>query len=211
MNCILCSGSTVLFFQDASTRKKYLKCDLCDLVFMLPTDRLSFPEEKQRYLTHKNSFEDVEYSKYIMPIFEFVLKNMSRQSKGLDYGCGSVPMITHLLNQQGFELSTYDPFFKNEPRALEQFYDYVVSIEVIEHFHYPANEFAQFFKLLKKFGFVAMMSSPLDKKIDFGRWHYRRDLTHVCFYSEKTFQWIKTNFGFTSYEFIAPRTHILRK
>ena len=32
--------------------------------------------------------------------------------------------------------------------------------------------------------------------IDFSKWWYKNDLTHVFIYSEKTFEWIKKEFGF---------------
>lgn len=211
MNCILCASESSHFFSAPTEAKSYLRCPECDLIFMLPKYRLNDEQERDRYLTHKNSLDDVEYSKYVKPIFDYVIKHVELSSKGLDYGCGEVPMITHLLKKNGYDLSTFDPYFKNDLQSLESTYDFIVSVEVIEHFYSPAQEFTRLKSLLNKTGFIALMTSPHDQQTNFAQWHYRRDPTHVCFYSEKTFAWIKNHFGFDSYEFIQPRTHILKK
>jgi len=35
------------------------------------------------------------------------------------------------------------------------------------------------------------MTDMYDSKIDFSRWYYKNDPTHVFFYSSETFQWIQ--------------------
>ena len=45
---------------------------------------------------------------------------------------------------------------------------------------------------LKPGGILGIMTKlVLDRKA-FSTWHYKNDLTHVCFYSRDTFEWVAT-------------------
>ena len=40
------------------------------------------------------------------------------------------------------------------------------------------------------------MTGIYRQNIDFSKWWYKNDLTHVFIYKEETFEWIKEEFGF---------------
>jgi len=43
---------------------------------------------------------------------------------------------------------------------------------------------------LKPSGVLGIMTKRVIDQEAFSRWHYKDDLTHVCFYSTETFQWL---------------------
>ena len=51
-------------------------------------------------------------------------------------------------------------------------------------------------KLLKDNGTLYLMTGIYRQNIDFSKWWYKNDLTHVFIYTERTFEWIKKEFGF---------------
>jgi hypothetical protein len=40
------------------------------------------------------------------------------------------------------------------------------------------------------------MTDIYNENIDFHKWYYKNDLTHVFIYHKKTIEWIKNNIGF---------------
>ena len=51
--------------------------------------------------------------------------------------------------------------------------------------------------MLKKSSKLYLMTELYNEGIDFARWYYKNDPTHVFFYSQETFDWIKKEFGFS--------------
>ena len=92
-----------------------------------------------------------------------------------------------MLSERGFVMDIYDPLYFNDESLLENRYDFITCTEVVEHFHSPRDEFARLDSLLRPGGWLAIMTSWLTDEIDFSRWHYPRDPTHVCFYAQQTF------------------------
>jgi ubiquinone/menaquinone biosynthesis C-methylase UbiE len=97
----------------------------------------------------------------------------------------------------------YDPLYAPDTAVLNRQYDFVTCSEAVEHFHHPDQDMATLVRLVKPGGWLAVMTSLLDDSIDFARWHYARDPTHVCFYREKTFQWLAAHQSLT----LAVRQH----
>ncbi|WP_258867986.1 class I SAM-dependent methyltransferase [Alkalilimnicola ehrlichii] len=100
-----------------------------------------------------------------------------------------------MLEEKGRSVALYDPFFAPDRAALQTQYDFLVCSEVAEHFHQPAEEFVRLNSLLKPGGVLAVMTNLLAPSIDFGGWHYRRDPTHVVFYTEPTMRWLSKRHG----------------
>jgi hypothetical protein len=44
------------------------------------------------------------------------------------------------------------------------------------------------------------MTDIYDESIDFDKWYYKNDPTHIFMYQRRTFEWIKVNFGFSRVE-----------
>src|SRR6056297_2060745 len=192
-DCPLCGAEGEIFY-----RNKFFKCPVCQGIFM-DKDRLPTPaEEKKRYETHNNDITDPRYRNFVSPITSSIFEYHSPADKGLDFGAGTGPVISAVLQENGYNITPYDPFFENKPELLTDAYDYIVCCEVAEHFHDPAQEFLGLKKLLKKDGHLYIMTELYKENIDFENWHYKDDPTHVFIYQEKTFHYIKETLGFSS-------------
>ncbi len=190
--CPICHHGSKPFFQDT-----HLKCENCRGIFMRKELLLSGEEEKQQYLTHLNDVHDTRYQTFVKPIVDAVLDNFGPLHRGLDFGAGTGPVISWLLSQQGYQIREYDPFFYPYPEILKEQYDYIVACEVVEHFYHPDREFALLKKLLRKGGMLFIMTLLYDDSIDFGRWFYKNEETHVFFYQAETVRWLQEKFDFS--------------
>ncbi len=165
---------------------------------MDPRDRLSPEQERQFYETHNNDVDDPRYQAFVLPITSAVQRDFSPDSLGLDFGAGTGPVITKVLQEQGYALKLYDPFFHRDREVLQHRYDYVVCCEVIEHFGNPAQAFAQLCGCLKPGGKLYCMSVLYNPAIDLSTWYYATDPTHVFFYQAATLHWLQQHLGFAS-------------
>lgn len=191
--CPLCESEAKFFFEH-----KYLRCPECDSIFKHHKLLPSLEEEKKRYTLHNNDVHDPKYQKFVSPIVDAIFEDFVPDSLGLDFGCGSGPVLSKVLSDNGFDVLQYDPLFCNNKATLEKKYDYIVCCEVIEHFHKPNKEFTLLRNLLKEGGKLYCKTHPFDESIDFETWYYKEDETHVFFYQEKTLEWIQKSFGFAS-------------
>lgn len=203
--CPLCSHQADPFFED------YFHCPNCDLRFLHPKRHLTAQAEKGRYDLHTNSFEDHAYRNFLFPLAEAVRTTTPPGAKGLDFGCGPAPVLAHILDEMGFATKIYDPFFYPDKEALSQAYDFICASEVVEHFYEPAKEFENLHSILKPGGLLAIMTAIYSPKIDFSNWYYRKDPTHVVFYSQVTFSWIAQHLDFNAPTFSGDRIVVLMK
>lgn len=162
-----------------------------------PACRLCAEDEKKRYETHNNDPEDEGYRQFVAPIVNAIKKGFAPHHLGLDFGAGTGPVITHVLQQSGYHVNLYDPFFWRHPEHLKLTYDYIACCEVIEHFHNPEKEFGLLRSLLTPNGALYCMTALYNDEIDFENWYYKNDPTHVFFYHRKTVEWIKKQFSFS--------------
>lgn len=197
-HCPLCFESAELF--TTIREKEYYQCFECCGIFLSPQNYLSLDDEKRRYLKHNNDINNVQYQKYALPIVELIKKHFNKTHRGLDFGCGTGPVISKLLIDQGYNIKQYDPFFFDHPELLKSSYDYIVCCEVIEHFKNPAKEFKMLRSMLKPGGKLICKTEKYSPEIDFKNWYYKNDATHVFFYQEKTFDWIKAKLRFSAFE-----------
>jgi len=152
--------------------------------------------EKNRYLEHLNDIDDKRFQQFVSPITRSVLETYQSNQQGLDFGAGHAPVITHVLLQKGYDIKAYDPLFFNEETLLEKQYDYICSCEVIEHFHNPAQSFSLLRRLLKPAGKLFCMTELYHEGVDFHRWNYKNDPTHVFMYHRNTISYIAEKYGF---------------
>ena len=194
-NCPLCSNKGEIYYQYKT--RLYYQCSVCDGIFVdehLKPDKVS---EKLRYKEHNNDVHDTNYQQFVSPITNSILANHKPSASGLDFGAGTGPVIAKILNDNKYVISLYDPFFHDNPGLLNDQYDYIACCEVIEHFHNPQKEFTLLKKLLKKDAVLYCMTDLYNKSIDFHKWYYKNDPTHVFIYQENTIHWIQQEFGFT--------------
>lgn len=196
--CPLCKGKAILF--TTYTGKDYFRCGECQLLFLDPLSYVNHVAEKKRYETHNNDVTDPAYQNFVSPITTAILNDFEPTTKGLDYGCGTGPVATVVLQKKGFNnIALYDPYFENYPERLtENTYDFIICCEVMEHFHHPNTEFKQLSKMLKSSGKLYLKTKlfPRNKSVaDFESWHYKNDETHVCFYSLENLKYIAQRFN----------------
>ena len=189
--CPLCLNSSIPFYKD-----EFYLCSCCDAIFRAAEKLLDNEKEKQRYESHTNDSDDLGYQNFVAPITNAVLKKFSKDDVGLDFGCGKDSPIVKVLRQNEYEILEYDPFFFDDKKLLEKKYDYIACCEVIEHFYNPKKEFELLKKLLKEDGILYLMTGIYNSTIDFSKWWYKNDSTHVFIFQEKTFEYIKNKFDF---------------
>jgi len=193
--CPLCNNNGNLFYR--FKERIYYKCENCEGIFVDKKLKPNSDSEKTRYENHINNVEDKNYQKFVSPITNAILQNCTKNDKGLDFGAGTGPVISKILQDNNFQIAQYDPFFHNYPNLLKQKYDYIACCEVIEHFHNPHKEFVLLKKLLNTNGVLYCMTELYTDKIDFHKWHYKNDFTHVFIYQKKTLEFIKKHFNFS--------------
>jgi SAM-dependent methyltransferase len=115
-----------------------------------------------------------------------------------------------MLEEQGFPMRIFDPFFAPDTEALDHDYDFITCTETAEHFFDPGREFRRLDRLLRPGGWLGVMTEVVDEDRSFQEWYYVRDPTHVAFYRRSTLEWIATSFGW-SVEFPHRNVALFRK
>ncbi len=199
--CPLCGSDKVYLFEEA-WKDMFIRCEQCSLTFRDP-ERWPSPEvERARYEQHENDPADPRYRAFLGRLAGPVAERTSRMGKsrpiiGLDFGCGSGPTLSSLLEEHGFEMFDYDPIFQPDRSALERAYDIITASEVFEHLHAPWSVLQVLDDLLLPGGLLGVMTEMVDDHRDFSSWSYARDPTHVCFYHERTMHWIARRRGWS--------------
>ncbi len=196
MNCRLCKSTAAASY--TGRFGDYFECKRCGSVFLAPEDHLNATDERARYELHDNDVSGGDYQQFVTPIVDKVLASFTTGQRGLDYGCGTGPVISHMLGKHGYAVDLYDPIFVNETLVFRNRYDFIVCCEVIEHFRHPAREFLKLQQLLKPRGKLICMTQLLDGDIDFSEWRYKDDPTHIFFYRARTIEFIQKTFGFAA-------------
>ena len=208
-NCSLCSSAdTGLFFED--NRRVYLRCFNCKLVFVPRRYWLSAEDERATYDLHENDPLDQGYRRFLSRLSAPLLEKLDSNQKGLDFGCGPSPTLSVLLEEHGQQVALYDRFYYNDPAVLDQNYDFICAAEVMEHLRDPGREFSRLFRMLKRGGWLGIMTKLVIDQHAFSRWHYIRDMTHICFYSRSTFEYLAQRFN-AELSFVANDVILLNK
>lgn len=194
MRCPLCRGPAVEELARVHG-DPYLRCARCALTFLHPGRRPSRAEERARYEEHENDPADARYRAFLDRLAAPLSERLSPGMEGLDYGAGPGPTLSVMLEERGFPMQVWDPFFAPDPRVLEARYDFVTCTETAEHFFEPGEEFRRLDGLLRRPGWLGVMTRVLEDDTAFADWWYVRDPTHVSFYRPETLAWIAEAHG----------------
>ena len=82
--------------------------------------------------------------------------------------------------------------------------------EVVEHLHDPQTELERLRHCLAAGGHLGIMTKLVLDRSAFAGWHYKHDLTHVCFFSQPTFRWLAHKWD-ASLTFIGKDVILLQK
>lgn len=210
MACGLCGSVSYQLFHECPKMGRYYRCSFCELVWLEEKRRLSPERERSRYELHQNSLEQEGYRNHLLQLAKQVYPLFKAGSLGLDYGCGPVQAMRQLFAAEGFRVESYDPFFFPQSEVLINFhYDFLLCCEAAEHFFSPGAEFEKMIHLLKPGGVLAVQSELLEPGQEFGGWAYRRDATHVSFFSRRSVEWLAKKWGKEIY-LLESRLWILR-
>jgi hypothetical protein len=192
--CPLCRAADARPLGEAGGRR-FLRCGVCRLAFMAPEDRPDAAAELAHYGTHQNAPADAGYRRFLARLADPLAARLPPGAEGLDYGCGPGPALARMLEERGFSMRVYDPFFAPDEAALRRTYDFVTCTETAEHFFHPAKEWARLDALLRAGGWLGVMTEQLEEGRELAGWRYARDPTHVSLYAPETMRWIAEAFG----------------
>ena len=198
MKCPLCAYHNTSLLLEADLRE-YWSCPKCFIIFVPPKFFIPQKEEVRRYLEHDNHLGNEGYVKMFQQKINVIKKECPEIRTILDYGCGYEPVLKAMLEHEGYQVDVYDlNFFPNEKPKNK--YDLVISTETFEHIKNPNKALTHIIPKISNRGYLAVMTRfyPLNNLTlcldSFSKWYYKRDPTHVGFYSQKTFSWIAGKF-----------------
>ncbi len=111
-------------------------------------------------------------------------------------GAGPGPVLAELLRKEGFQTDIYDKYFAPEKVYLNKKYDLITATEVFEHLKDPLSTLKLLKKHLNANGILAIMTLFHQNDDEhFKQWWYRRDSTHISFYTPKTLQYMADLLG----------------
>lgn len=193
--CKICSSGAKAI-RDEQFDLDYYYCSYCEFIFIDDKEIVSEKEELEEYMKHENSLED---EGYVNMFKRFIETNISPYKKyiksALDFGCGPGPVLAELLKKEGFKVDIYDPYFSPLEVFRNKTYDLITSTEVFEHLKEPLETIDLLKKHLSKNGILVIMTlfHPNDEE-KFKKWWYRREATHISFYTPKTLKYLANKF-----------------
>jgi hypothetical protein len=188
MNCLLCSHVADEFHGAA------FKCAHCGFVFKNPLNFLSAEEDVTRYSLHNNNSEDPGYQKFLNKLLIPLENFLPEKFSSLDFGCGPGPTLSGLLKNKGGTVFNYDPIFFNDKSVLQSRYNVVTATEVVEHFKTPDLDWDLLVSLVLPGGLLGIMTQFLNEDIDYDKWWYKNDPTHIGFYNEKSVSYLASKY-----------------
>lgn len=191
--CKIC-GAITYEIHDEQFDIIYDRCKTCSFIHQRDEYHVSFEEERAEYDLHENSIEDQGYVNYLDSFLQVSVDPFIQQGNALDFGCGPEPVLAEVLKRRGFMTKTYDRHFKHDEDALDLKYDLITSTEVFEHFHDPVVEMEKISRLLIKGGILSIMTSVPPEDEAFKKWSYRREQTHISFFTKKSLEILSKKF-----------------
>lgn len=208
-NCPLCGKGIVINYCHDKFREYYW-CRNCCLVFVPPKYHLSVDAEKTEYDLHQNDPHKAGYRRFLSRVFSPMQEILAPCGYGLDFGCGPGPTLSLMFEEVGHRMEIYDQFYAHNPEVFAKQYDLITATEVLEHLRNPQYELSRLFDVLKPNGILGIMTKLVKDKAAFADWHYKNDLTHVCFFSRFTFEWLAAQWK-AEVDFIGADVIIIRK
>jgi len=188
LDCVLCKKKTDSFL-DEKTYIKYYHCIQCEFISKSPELYQTIEKQKERYTLHNNTEEDEGYKAYFQRFLDFTLPHVGNPKKALDFGCGATSLLSQILETKDITCEYFDPIYYPNTLDNSKKYDLIMSTEVFEHLHHPKKTFESLMSRLEKGGYLAIQTQfhTNDKEV-FKKWYYHQDLTHIVFFTKKSFE-----------------------
>ncbi len=192
--CPLCKKKDSYIYAYGESRE-YFRCKICDLVYVSSSDFISKVEEKQKYNKHQNSIKNQGYVDFLNRLLKPLNSQLPPNLKGLDFGSGPGPTLNIIMKGNGHDMDIYDFFYHDDKSVFEKTYDFITATEVVEHLHRPYFEIKRLWDMIEVGGYLGIMTAFRPNREEFQDWYYKRDLTHICFFTEDTFYWLANVLG----------------
>ncbi len=108
------------------------------------------------------------------------------ESVGLDFGSGPGPTLSLMLEEKGHQVDLFDKHYAKDESVFVKEFDFITLTEVIEHLSDPIFELERLTSMLKPGGCIAIMTQTMTKEIDFSKWYYKNDPSHIGFYNQES-------------------------
>lgn len=195
MKCHICNKCVNVLY-DRQFDINYYHCLNCDFIFIDPDCIVSKQEALRIYEQHNNSLENTGYVEMLRAFISKAITPYNQNTrKILDFGSGPNPVLAQLLKEEGYDVDIYDYYYSPEEIYLDRIYDLITLTEVIEHLQDPVGTLEVLYKRLKPYGIMAITTlyHPKDNEL-FQKWWYRRDKTHISFFSHDTMKVLAIKF-----------------
>ena len=210
--CKVCYGETTTM-TDKKKGMAYYRCKKCGFISLDKAFIVDNVREKKHYEKHNNSFECKGY----VEMFErFISKAiepyLSTINSALDFGCGHTAVLAKLLENRGLEMDIYDYYFFPKKLYRDKKYDLITSTEVFEHLENPQEVLNDLVQSLNPNGYIVLMTQfpPSDDEL-FLKWWYRRDITHIGFFTPNSFEIMAEGLGLKVVKIIDKNIVVFRK
>lgn len=165
------------------------------MVYLDPRLRPAAATERAEYELHRNDPQDAGYRAFLSRTLDEVRARFRPPARGLDFGCGPGPALVAMAREAGFTMDAYDPLFAPDAAVFSRRYDFITCTEVAEHLFEPRAELDRLWSLLAPGGALVIQTGRVLDDTRFAHWNYRRDPTHVVFFSDSSFGWLAARWG----------------
>ena len=210
--CKICNSATNKI-RESRKNLDYYRCQNCGFIYLDDSHIVDSKTEKAHYDKHQNGFESLGYvdmfEKFIDKAIEPYLENIET---ALEFGCGYAPVLAELLGRRGLEVDKYDLYYFPKKVYEDKKYDLITSTEVFEHLKEPTTILKTLSNSINSMGYIVIMTQipPADDR-DFLNWWYRRDITHISFFTPKSFKIMGSKVGLKRIKVIAPNVVVFQK
>lgn len=196
--CKICNNETTIIY-DEKFDNTYYRCPHCEYIFIEDDNIITLEEEREEYDRHENSIENEGYVNMFKGFLDSGLVPFVKGGAyGLDFGSGPEPVLTQVIDRDyNYTMDHYDLHYQPEKVYEGKVYDFVVSTEVFEHLAEAKEILSMLLSHVKNGGVITIMTLFHEKDDDkFLKWWYRRDITHIGFFTPKTFEILGELLGF---------------
>ncbi|CAA6816578.1 MAG: Putative methyltransferase associated with DUF414 [uncultured Sulfurovum sp.] len=187
--CKIC-GTAGTSIEDEKKGLTYHRCGSCGFVSLDDKYMVDEVKEKKQYDAHNNGFENEGYVQMFEDFIDLsITPYISTMNTALEFGSGPGPVLSKLLEDRGLEVDIYDLYYSPLKVYETKKYDLITSTEVFEHLQKPLEVLELLGEHTNDNGYIVLMTKfpPKDDKV-FLAWWYRRDPTHISFFTPKSFE-----------------------
>ena len=197
MKCLIC-GHETFSYPHPKFNMIFHECEQCQFIFKDEKNYPSLELEFQKYEEHQNDDDNQGYINFLTNFIDSAVIPFVEKGKALDFGSGPNPVLAKILaNEYLFDVDIYDYFYAPTKIYESKTYDLITSTEVVEHLRDPLSIFELFHHHLNANGILSILTlfHP-NQREEFFKWHYIRDVTHLCFFTPVTMKKIAELCGF---------------